>query len=131
MLNVQIGKTYTFNTRSAAFLGAKIVRAKLKYFGDADTVRKDFSIDQLFAQIYPTLPAGSPKDVNASVYYVFEAQNGSKIVMAESWIDAASLEVVEHVTISVTIPQASLSDVEAVRIAISAAGIQNFAIEVS
>lgn len=126
---LEIGKIYTFNTLSPVFLGAVITRAKLKSIVDADMARRFAPIDQLHAQVYPTLPVGSPKDVNASVYYVFEGQNKTNIVVAEGWIDLTSLEVVEHINITVRIPQASLGDIEKVRIALSAAGFKDFAIE--
>lgn len=125
----EIGKVYTFNTLSPVFLGAIIERAKLKSIVDADTARRFAPIDQLHAQVYPTLPANSPKDVNSSVYYIFEGQNKSTVVLSKSWIDETSIEVIEHIDITVRIPQASLSDIEKVRIALSAAGFKDFSIQ--
>lgn len=125
----EIGKVYTFNTLSPVFLGAIIERAKLKSIVDADTARRFAPIDQLHAQVYPTLPANSPKDVSSSIYYVFEGQNKSTVVLASSWIDHTSIEVIEHIDITIRIPQASLSDIEKARIALSAAGFKDFSIE--
>ena len=127
-MEFEIGKVYTFNTLSPVFLGAVIVRAKFKSKMDADTARRFAPIDQLHAQIYPSLPEGSPRDVNASLYYVFEGQNKTTIVLAESWIDMNSIEVIEHIDIKVHVARASLSDVEKVRVALSAAGIQDLVI---
>ncbi len=128
-VSLEIGKVYTFNTLSPVFLGAVITRAKLKSIVDADTARRFAPIDQLHAQVYPTLPQGSPKDVNASIYYVFEGLNKSSVVLAASWIDMTSVEVIEHIDITIRIPQASLSDIEKARIALAAAGFKDFAIE--
>ena len=128
-ITLEIGKIYTFNTLSPVFLGAVIERAKLKSIVDADTARRFAPIDQLHAQVYPTLPQGSPKDVNSSLYYVFEGQNKTSVVVAGPWIDMTSLEVIEHIDITVRIPQASLSDIEKVRVALAAAGFKDFAIE--
>ena len=130
MLNFSIRMVYTFNTLSPVFLGAKVVRARLTSIVDADTARKFAPIDQLHAQIYPTLPEGSPKDVSASTYYIFEGQNSSVIVLAESWIDSSSIELIENVNIVVKVSSASLSDVDKVRIALSAADIKDFVITV-
>ena len=127
-MNLNIGKVYSFNTKSPVFLGASIERAKLKSIVDADTARRFAPIDQLHAQIYPTLPTGTPNDVNASTYYIFEGMNKSTIVFSEDWIVESSIEVIEHIEIVVTIPRASLSDIQKVRTALSAANIKDFAI---
>jgi len=127
-LNLIIGKVYSFNTKSPVFLGASIERAKLKSIVDADTARRFAPIDQLHAQIYPTLPTGTPNDVNASTYYIFEGMNKSTIVFSEDWIVESSIEVIEHIEIVVTVPRASLSDIQKVRTALSAANIKDFAI---
>lgn len=119
---------YSFNTKSPVFLGASIERAKLKSIVDADTARRFAPIDQLHAQIYPTLPTGTPNDVNASTYYIFEGMNKSTIVFSEDWIVESSIEVIEHIEIVVTVPRASLSDIQKVRTALSAANIKDFAI---
>ena len=127
-MNLNIGKVYSFNTKSPVFLGASIERAKLKSIVDADTARRFAPIDQLHAQIYPTLPTGTPNDVNASTYYIFEGMNKSTVVMSEDWIVESSIEIIEHVEITVMIPRASLSDIQKVRTALSAANIKDFAI---
>ena len=119
---------YSFNTKSPVFLGASIERAKLKSIVDTDTARRFAPIDQLHAQIYPTLPTGTPNDVNASTYYIFEGMNKSTIVFSEDWIVESSIEVIEHIEIVVTVPRASLSDIQKVRTALSAANIKDFAI---
>ena len=124
----EIGKVYTFNTLSPAFLGAVITRAKFKAMLNAEIARRFTAIDQTHAQVYPTLPPGSPKDPNSAVYYMFEGQNGQPIIFSEHWIDPLSVEVVEYVEITVRVVRASLSDVEKVRVALSAAGIKDFTI---
>lgn len=127
-MNLSIGKVYTFNTQSPVFLGAVIERAKLSSIVDATTARKFAPIDQIFAQVYPSLPPGSPNDVNAAIYYVFEGLNKSVVVLAENWIVENSIQLIEHVSIRVDIPRMSLSDVEVVRRALSAANLKDFVI---
>lgn len=124
----KLGTTYTFNTKSPVFLGARIERAKLKSIVDVDIARKFAPIDQLHAQVYPTLPVGTPNDPAATEYLIFEALNKSTLVLAKSWIEESSVEEVNFVTITVTIPRANLSDIAIVRNALSAANIQDFAI---
>ena len=130
-LSLSIGKTYSFSTVSPVFLGSKIVNAKLKSIADAETARKFAPIDQVWAQVYPTLPTGTINDVNAAVFYIFEALNKTTVVMAAPWIVEDSLTLIEATTITVTLSNASLSDVEKVRLALTATGFSNFAIQTS
>lgn len=128
MALLEIGKVYTFNTKSPVFLGAKIERAKLKSIVDASTARKFAPIDQIHAQVFPTLPQGTPRAIDASVYYVFEGLNRSEIVLAALWIEESSVEIIEHVDITVRMPQSSIEDIEKVRIALTASGFKDFEI---
>lgn len=126
-----IGQTYSFNTLAPAFLGSAIAHAKLLSIMDANTARKFEAIDQKFAQIYPTLPVGTPTDVNSVMYYLFQQQNGTNVVIADPWIDKTSIELIELITITATVARASLSDVDKVRIALSSAGITDFTVNVT
>lgn len=130
-MNFQIGKIYSFNTRSPVFLGARVERVKLKSIADLDTARKFAPVDQLHAQVYPGLPEGTPRDPAAQTYYIFEAENGSTVFYAASWVIEDTIEVIQNVSVTVTIPQASIGDVEKVRVALSAAGIKGFDIKTS
>ena len=130
-MNLNIGKVYTFNTLSPAFLGATLQRLRLKSIADLDTARTVAPIDQLHAQIYPTLPEGSPKDPASYTYYIFEAVNKSTVVLADAWIDTNTVELIQSVDISVRLVRASLEDVEKVRVALNAAGLKDFTITTS
>jgi len=123
-----LGVTYSFNTRSPVFLSARIERAKLKSIVDVDIARKFAPIDQMHAQVYPSLPPGTPNNPAATEYLVFEALNKSTIVFAKTWIEESSLQVIEYVSIHVEIPRANITDVELVRRALSAANIKDFVI---
>jgi hypothetical protein len=128
-MELELKKTYSFKTRSPAFLGASVERARLTAVVDATTARLFAPIDQLHAQIYPTLPRGSILDPDAHRYFVFEGQNKSRVVMAESWIVESTIQEITSMRIDVTVPNASNSDVEAIRRALSAAGILDFHIQ--
>lgn len=130
-MNFEIGKVYTFNTKSPVFLGAVIERAKLKSIVDIDVARTMAPIDQQWAQIYPSLPAGTPNAPSNAIYYVFEGLNKNRVVLADAWVVESSIQVIEHVTITATIPLASLNDVPVVRLALAAAGLKDFVISVS
>lgn len=127
----EIGKVYSFDTLSPLFIGRTIARAKLKSIVDATIARQFSAIDQQHAMIYPTLPPGSPVSVSASIFYVFEAQNKSTIVLAENWIDLTTVEVIEHIDIDIRVARASLGDVERIRALLSSGGIKDFTINIT
>lgn len=128
-MDLKIGQVYTFNTVSPAFLGAVIEQAKLKSITDAETARRFAPLDQIYAQVYPSLPEGTPFDVENTIYYLFEGQNGSAFIIAEPWIVESSLTVVQYTTISVVITKAELSDVQKIRAALIASGFTEFTIK--
>ena len=126
-----IGKVYTFNTLSPAFLSNTVERVKLMSIMDAESARTFEPIDQKYAQVYSSLPPGSPKKPSDVTWYLFKAQNGSNVVLADPWIDSTSIEEIKLIDINVSVVRASLSDVDKIRIALSAAGITDFTIDTS
>jgi len=128
-MNLELGKTYTFNTRAPAILGASIVNAKLIGSIDYDSALAYDNIDLKYRTIYPLLPVGTPDKPTSSVYYRFLTQSGEKIVLADQWIDEATIELVDHINFKVTISQASISDMSRVRDAMLALGYTNFTID--
>lgn len=129
MLNVSLGKTYTFNTKAPGLLGATIRNAKLIGVVDYNTALTYDNIDLKFRTIYPVLPAGTPDDPRSCAYYHFQSESGEKIVLAEVWIEELTLEVVEHINFAVTVTDASLQDMTRVRDALLALGFTRFNIK--
>lgn len=125
------GNVYTFNTLSPAFLGATIKNARVEVTGMTAKVARQFEpIDTRHASIYPTLPPGTPNDINSYVFYLFTAENGAKLVLADKWIDPESIVLVQHVKIKVEFPMAALGDDVTIRNALNAAGLSGYAIQV-
>lgn len=126
--DLAIGKVYSFSTQAPMVLGSEITYAKLSSIVDADTARLFEPIDQIYAQILPSLPLGTPVDPAASVFYIFTARNGSRIVIADVWIAEPTLTLIESVSVTITLPSASLSDIEPIRQALIAANAPPFTI---
>ena len=124
----EIGKTFTFNTRAPSVLGSIIKNAKLTSILDYDDAIKLDNIDLKFRTIYPLLPANTPDSPQTCLYYKFKSESGEVIVLANVWIDFASLEVIEHINFQVNFTEASLEDIQRVRGALSALGYTNYAI---
>lgn len=125
-MNLSINKSYTFNTRAPAILGARIQNAKLLGILDYTSARQYDNIDLKYRTIFPLLPQGTPDQPDSCVYYRFLSESNEKIIIADQWIEESSIEVVEHVNFQVTFTQASLQDIPRVRDALSALGFSNF-----
>lgn len=125
-MNLSINKSYTFNTRAPAILGARIQNAKLLGILDYTSARQHDNIDLKYRTIFPLLPQGTPDQPDSCVYYRFLSESNEKIIIADQWIEESSIEVVEHVNFQVTFTQASLQDIPRVRDALSALGFSNF-----
>jgi hypothetical protein len=124
----QLKKIYTFNTLAPAILGAQIKNAKLLGMLDYTSALAYDNVDLKFRQVYPALPAGTPNQPASCIYYWFQGESGDKIIIADAWIDATSVEVVEHINIQVNFTDASLADIARIRDALNALGFRNYVI---
>lgn len=123
--DLKVGKVYSFNTVSPQFLGTRIERAKLTAVTNTPGARFYTPVDQLYAQVYPSLPPGITKDINSRIWYVFEYQNGSTGVLCDQWIVESSLVLVESVGYRIYIPDASLGQGDMIKQALAGIGIYN------
>jgi hypothetical protein len=129
MLNFILGKSYTFNTKAPGILGISITNAKLTGIFDYDTAITYDNIDLKYRTIYPVLPTGTPDDPRSCVFYRFQSESGERIILADQWIDSNTVEVVDHIVFSVTVMEASLSDISRVRDALLSLGYVKFVIK--
>lgn len=129
MLNFELGKSYTFNTKAPGILGTSIKNAKLIGIVDYDTAITYDNIDLKYRTIYPVLPAGTPDNPRSCIFYRFQSESGERIILADQWIDGGSLEVIDHVNFTVTVTEASIQDMTRVRDALLALGYTRFNIK--
>jgi hypothetical protein len=129
MTDFQLNKTYNFVTKAPAILGATIHKAKLVSIENADTARKTSNIDLMYRRIYPLLPNGTPDNVDSCIYYAFIGESGERIVLADQWINLNSVEIVDHITIKITIANANVTDISRVRDSLNSLGFRAFSIE--
>jgi hypothetical protein len=125
----QIGKTFTFNTNAPALLGAIIKNVKLVSITDYDTANKSGNMILQHRKIYPALPPGTPDAPETFIYYHFVTQANTTIVLANVWIDEASIQLVESISFRVLLPGRSLQDEIALRNALNALGWTGYTIE--
>ncbi len=84
----------------------------------------------LHAQVYPTLPSGTPNDPRVFDYIMIRTATGSTTVLAKPWIKEDTIELIEAKTIVVTIDNVSASDVSKVRNALVQNGYNQLDIKV-
>ena len=108
MVNLVIGKTYTFNTRSPVMLGASVERVKLSAVADYNTAKEYRNLLVDFRAISPTVT-----DLDANIratdcqYYIFTTADGSKLVLADVWIDLESVKEDSRTSVTLHIPDIS------------------------
>lgn len=129
MLNLAIGKTYSFNTAAPSILGTIIKNAKLLAIFDYSTATTLDNVDLKFRAIYPLLPAGTPDSAESCIYYFFKSESGEKVVFADQWIVESTVEIIEHINFQVTFTDTSIGDISRVRDAINALGYTNYSIK--
>ena len=131
MYHFEIDKIYTFNTRAPALLGAEVTRATLKGIIDYSVAVTFINVDLQHRKIYPALPQGTVNDPKKFTYLLFKTESGELNVYAYEWIDDATIEPVDSVTLTVTIPGVNNSDATKVRDALSLLGFSQFTISAS
>jgi hypothetical protein len=129
MTTLSIGKTFRFNTRAPALLGAIINNAKLLAMLDYDTAKAYENIDLKYRKIYPLLPNGTPDSPESCIYYRFKSESGENIIIADQWIENSTIEIIEHINFQVTFTDCAILDISRVRDAINALGYTNFVIK--
>jgi len=124
-----IGKVYTFNTLAPSLLGATLTNMKLKSILDFDTVSKLTNIELQYRRIYPLLPINSVNDPKATVYYVFKAESGSDVIIAEQWVDQPTITEITSINFRVNISNTTLQDMNTLRDILNSMGITNYTID--
>lgn len=125
----QIKKVYNFSTLAPGILplnykNATMV-AELSYEVALSTMGMTVA---RYRQILPALPNGTPDTPELARYYMFKTQTGETEILCEQWINLSSVTEVSAVNFSVVFEQANITDVEAVRSLLTAAGYSNFVI---
>ena len=130
MTELTVGGTYNFETLAPAILGDKIKNAKLTAIVNYSTANKLFSPNSQHANIYPHLPAGTPRDHTKYLYYVFETQNEETRVFAREWLNQNTVELVTGNTIRVSLYNVTLQDQTKIRQLLVSGGYSSLSIDV-
>lgn len=125
-----IGKIVSFTVYPAAILGSAFNHVKVLGILDAASAFQFVDPASLHANVYPTLPGGTPNDYKAYTYVKIQFQNGEVTCVGMPWIETGSLTVHEGTTMRVTIYNTSASELQRLREALISNGFNTFEVEV-
>lgn len=86
MDSVNIGDQISFDVYPSAIIGQSYKSMKVMAFLDPDTAAAFEDIATLHAQVYPTLPGGTPNDAYQYEYLRLKSQTGSTVIVGLPWI---------------------------------------------
>ena len=109
--NELVGKTVTFDLYPASVIGTNFDRVEVIGLGKHEMVTGLISPATMHASVYPLLPPGSPKDYRDYEYLMVKLPSGKLTAVGVPWIVPDSVTIVTRTDISITIHDASLSDV--------------------
>lgn len=118
-----INASCSFQVYPSAVLGASFTGAKILAILDADTCYSlGFDVASLHANVYPTLPEGTPNDYTAYSYVKFKLASGQVTVIGIPWIIDNTFQVSTNRTVNLSIDNVSDEDVNKILLALSANG---------
>lgn len=121
------GNTYTFTTLAPTKLSAKITNAYLlgtSTFAVASRLQNN--VAQMYRQIYPSLPVGTPDAMTNVLWHQFKMEDGGEQFFCDQWIDHDSLVLCDYKKVIITFQSLSTSQVELLIRQIRATGITGF-----
>jgi hypothetical protein len=115
-LRLDNNKQYDFEVYAPAILGASLFRGMklISTMSYLDAVERE-NIDQIYRQVYPTLPVGTPNTPELTNYFRFITPSGEKKIIAEQWIVPETLTETKGIGFMVEFTNKKLEDVERIR----------------
>jgi hypothetical protein len=132
MLNIQdlpLGAMVSFDFHPVAMLGTGYKNAKLLAVLDADTARQFIDPVAKHANVYPTLPVGTPDKYDGYYYLKLRLANGSIDVVGIPWIKDETFVQVTTKSMRLTVENVAAADQNKVLEALSANGFTAVKVE--
>lgn len=127
--NFETRLVYSFDIYPRAYFDTNFTNVTVLGTVGFEIASRYVDIHALHAQVYPTLPAGTPNDPGAYNYLLLKTANNSTTVIGIPWIKENTIELIESRTMLVTIDSISASDVSKVRNALVQNGYRNIDIK--
>ena len=115
MTTLSINKLYKFYTYAPSILGASFDKAKLVAILDYNSAIKHKNVEFLQKQVYPFLPASTPRNVKDYVFYKFQTESDSNIIMANYWLIDESTVEITTLNLNVNVLNVSTQDISVIR----------------
>lgn len=124
-----IKNVYNFDVYPSSILGTNFQNVTVLSIMDYETALS-MGADAAgnHANMYPLLPEGTPDDPSATDYIRILTSSGVKTILAVSWIDLSTLELVESRTAVVTIEGVTANDVPNIIAALNQNGFNSIAV---
>ena len=125
---LKVGKTYSLSTKVPAIFGASLKKLKFEAATNYDLAKQLEVVDQVYSQVYPSLPAPKVYAPKNETYYVFRQLNGTRIILAETWIVESSITEISSIPIQIQIADGKTGDIQRIKTALTALGFSEFTI---
>lgn len=120
---VQIGQRFSFQVYPTAIIGNTFADVIMEGFISADIARAyNFDIYSMHANVYPTLPAGTPNDPTQYSYIMIRLANGERQIIGTPWIRQDTIAISTGGTFQLTFSNKTQLDLERALTALSANG---------
>lgn len=125
-----IGKIVSFSVYPAAILGTGFDLVKLEGIVPASAAFQYIDAASMHANVYPTLPPGTPNRFDAYLYALIRLANGTMTCVGLPWIDNGTIAIASSTTFVVNITDVTPDDLQQLREALLYNGFNKFTIEV-
>lgn len=126
-----IGDYISFSVYPAVFLGNNFKHLKVESVVNAEVaVAMGFDIHAQHANVFPTLPPGSPNSPTKYSFLFLQTVSNERICIGMPWINVSTITKVSTTNLSITVTGAGADKIELVRDALIAQGLTVGAIEV-
>lgn len=123
-----IGRVLSFQTYAGSLLGIDFTRVKLTAILDYASV-SDFEPAVRHAQVYPSLPVGSPDDFRSYLYVKLTLENGKPAVVGLPWIKASTIVWFNEGSVTVTLRNTPVSELSRLSAVLKSNNFTDFTIK--
>lgn len=113
--NFETKKVYTFTLYPSYVFDTDFKNITALGVVDYEIASKYADIYPLHAQVYPSLPNGTPNDPKAYNYLLLKTTAGNTLAIGIPWIKESTIVLVESRTIQVLVGGVSASDIQSIR----------------
>ena len=130
MYTIEIGSIYDFKMRAPAILGSGYSGAKVVAKLDFSTAMMLQDVGAQHAQVLSELASGTPSDPASLLFLKLTTSTGASVVIAQDWLASAPTQI-DSDTLTVVIPNSSVSRIPLLRAALISNGFNGFEITAS